>query len=121
MNSSIQPLQGISFCRKIDEIGGDGNEFAKSSIVRGLTAIESLIDEKNSENLKFCVGDELTVADLYLGPQVENAVSRFRVDISQFPKISKIVTNLDENFVEIRNAKPLFQKDTPNELPDFLK
>lgn len=124
MNSSIQPLQGISFVRKIDELSPEnpqGQDFAKTAIIRGFSAIESLIEGKSTDDeCYFCVGKSITVADLFLGPQVENAVARFGVNMQDFPKIVRVVKSLDD-LVEVRQAKPLRQKDTPSELPGFLK
>lgn len=94
-----------------------GQQFAKTAIIRGFTAIESLIEDKienEDENSMpfFCVGKSITVADLFLGPQVENAVSRFGVNMDDFPKIVRVVKSLDD-LVEVKQANPLRQKDTP--------
>lgn len=53
----------------------------------GFTAIESQL--ANSAG-KFCFGDDLSIADICLVPQVYNA-NRFAVDMSAFPIISKVV------------------------------
>jgi maleylacetoacetate isomerase len=50
----------------------------------GLDAVEALIPGGN-----FCFGDETTLADCYLIPQLFNA-SRFKVDYSHLPKICRI-------------------------------
>ena len=44
---------------------------------------------------KYCVGDQITMADCCLVPQVYNA-KRFKVDMKQFPNINKIVQNLEK-------------------------
>ena len=44
---------------------------------------------------KYCVGDQVTMADCYLVPQVYNA-NRFKVDMKQFPNINTIVQNLEK-------------------------
>ncbi len=43
----------------------------------------------------YCFGDEVTLADLYLIPQVYNAL-RFDQDMSAFPKISNIYKNCNQ-------------------------
>jgi glutathione S-transferase len=59
---------------------------------------------------KYCFGDEITVADAYLVPQVYNA-KRFKVDMSNFPTIEKIVGNL-EGIVAFQKAHPSNQPDS---------
>ena len=45
---------------------------------------------------KYCVGDQITMADCCLVPQVYNAANRFKVDMKQFPNINQIVQNLEQ-------------------------
>ena len=45
---------------------------------------------------KYCVGDQITMADCCLIPQVYNAANRFKVDMKQFPNINRIVQNLEQ-------------------------
>ena len=51
----------------------------------------------------------MTIADLFLVPQVYNA-NRFKVDMSQFPNISRINENLSK--------LEAFQKAHPDQQPD---
>ena len=44
---------------------------------------------------KYCVGDQITMADCFLVPQVYNAY-HFKVDMKQFPNINTIVQNLEK-------------------------
>lgn len=56
-------------------------------ILEGFKALElQLADHSNG---KFCFGDSVSMADLYLIPQVYNA-NRFNVDMQDFPLISQI-------------------------------
>ena len=50
-------------------------------IVAGFTALESML-----EGTKYCFGEDVTLADVYLIPQVYNAL-RFEVDMIAFPNI----------------------------------
>jgi len=43
----------------------------------------------------YCFGDQVTLADLYLVPQVYNAL-RFDVDMSEYPKIASIYKSCNE-------------------------
>ncbi|KAH7986808.1 hypothetical protein HPB51_026604 [Rhipicephalus microplus] len=63
---------------------------------------------------KYCVGDEVTIADACLVPQVYNA-NRFKIDMSQFPTLSRVSTAL-ESLPAFKAAHPSCQPDTPPEL-----
>jgi maleylacetoacetate isomerase len=54
-------------------------------IHEGFNALEPLLPESGS----FCFGPTPTVADLFLIPQVANAL-RYKVDISAYPKVRRI-------------------------------
>lgn len=58
----------------------------------GFIALESKLAQTSG---KYCVNDEVTVADLCLVPQVYNA-KRFNVDMSNFPNINRIVNNCNQ-------------------------
>jgi maleylacetoacetate isomerase len=58
---------------------------------------------------KFCVGDTVTLADVYLEPQVYNA-HRFKVDMTKFPIITRITKALAE--------LPAFKRSHPSSQPD---
>eukprot|EP00731_Ephydatia_muelleri_P028272 Em0019g1145a len=58
---------------------------------------------------KYSVGDEVTLADLCLVPQMYNAV-RFKVDLTPFPTINRVTAALKELRV--------FQVSAPSEQPD---
>lgn len=58
---------------------------------------------------RFCVGDEVTLADICLVPQVYNAL-RFNVDLSPYPKLMTVYENL--------NVLPAFKQAKPEAQPD---
>jgi len=72
-----------------------------------LTVYEKLVTKSMGV---YSVGDEVTLADLCLIPQMLNA-ARFKVSLENFPNIQKIVKNLEE--VEA------FKKAHPDVQPDF--
>ena len=115
INSGVQPLQNLPLVQMLNK-HINSKEFAHDACVKGFSAIEGII---NSDS-KFCIGDTITAADLFLLPQVGNAEQRFKVDMSKFPKIQAVVANL-KSIQEIQDAMPQNQVDAPNELPDFLK
>ncbi len=53
---------------------------------RGLAPFEVMLTETKG---KFCVGDEITLADLFLIPAVYRA-GRFELDYKQWPQIAEI-------------------------------
>jgi len=100
INSGIQPVQNLSVMgrvvtyaqkytnKEIDENTSKQmkNDWAKECIEEGLTALEAIVKDSSG---KYCVGDELSMADCVLVPQVYNAV-RFGVNMKKFPIIQKI-------------------------------
>ncbi|MDX1454672.1 MAG: maleylacetoacetate isomerase [Gammaproteobacteria bacterium] len=60
-------------------------------IVEGFSALEKRL-AADARPGSFCYGDHVTMADLFLVPQVYNA-ERFDVDMSQFEMISAIAAN----------------------------
>ncbi|KAI1895525.1 hypothetical protein AGOR_G00107150 [Albula goreensis] len=106
--SGIQPLQNLYVLQKI---GAEKVQWAQHFILRGFEALEPLLKQTAG---KYCVGDEISVADICLVPQVYNA-ERFKVDISQFPTIKR----LNETLLEVEAFKashPSCQPDTPSDL-----
>lgn len=73
-------------------------------IIAGFAALESML-----EGSKYCFGNEVTLAEVYLIPQVYNAL-RFDVDMSAFPKIFNAYQNSNQLEAFIK-AKPENQAD----------
>ena len=79
-------------------------------IVEGFKAFEELLSENPSTG-QFCEGDDPSLADICLVPQVYNA-RRWSVDLSPFPTIARI----DEHcraLAAFDNARPENQPDAP--------
>lgn len=56
-------------------------------------AIEELLKKYHG---KYCFGDEITHADLFLVPQVQGVVDRFQFDLTPFPTIAEVLKNLKD-------------------------
>ncbi|XP_022606388.1 maleylacetoacetate isomerase isoform X3 [Seriola dumerili] len=100
--SGIQPLQ---------KIGADKVQWSQHFIDRGFQALEPILKQTAG---KYCVGDEISMADICLVPQVYNA-ERFKVDVGQYPTIKR----LNQTLLEIEAFKvshPSSQPDTPADL-----
>lgn len=106
--SGIQPLQNLSVIQKI---GAEKVQWAQHFINRGFQALEPILKETAG---KYCVGDEVSMADICLVPQVYNA-ERFKVDIEQYPTIKRLNAALLE-MDAFRTSHPSCQPDTPEDL-----
>lgn len=70
--SGIQPLQNVAL---IDLTKEQFEKIALHYTAQGLSTLEALL-AKTTDG-KYCVGGQLTMADLCLVPQVYNAITRF--------------------------------------------
>ena len=67
---------------KIEKMGGDRMLWAKEVNLKGLGTYEKLAKQSAG---KYSVGDEISLADVFLLPQLANAV-RFGIDVQEsFP------------------------------------
>uniref|UniRef100_A0A3B4AAH0 Uncharacterized protein n=1 Tax=Periophthalmus magnuspinnatus TaxID=409849 RepID=A0A3B4AAH0_9GOBI len=95
----------------IQKIGAEKVPWAQHFISRGFQALEPILKETAG---KYCVGDEISMADVCLVPQVYNA-ERFKVDIEQYPTIKRLNATLVE-IDAFRTSHPSCQPDTPDDL-----
>ncbi|CAF1465761.1 unnamed protein product [Rotaria sordida] len=103
--SGIQPLQNLTVLKRVGE--EKKVEWAHDFIKVGLNAVEKSLEESAG---KYCVGDELSIADCCLVPQLYNA-RRFNVDLTAYPIMTAIETKL--------NLLPAFKEAHPNRQPDY--
>jgi maleylacetoacetate isomerase len=87
------------------------NEWLQFYINKGLRSVEELLKETSG---LYCVGDEVSVADLCLVPQVYSA-KRFNIDLAQYPLICAINERL-EKLDAFKRAHAHRQPDTLEEL-----
>jgi len=113
IGSGIQPLQNLSIMQSVksavDPDSGsevDGKAFAASRIRRGLAAVERLAAASAG---RFAVGNEVTVADLCIVPQLYSA-RRFGVELSEYPTLLRIEAACE--------ALPCFRAARPDAQPD---
>ncbi|KAM9646573.1 maleylacetoacetate isomerase isoform 2-T4 [Trichechus inunguis] len=107
--SGIQPLQNLSVLKQV----GKENQlaWAQNVISSGFNALEKILQSTAG---KYCVGDEVSMADLCLVPQVANA-ERFKVELTSYPTISRINKMLLA-LEAFQVTHPCRQPDTPPEL-----
>uniref|UniRef100_A0AAQ4S0R5 maleylacetoacetate isomerase n=1 Tax=Gasterosteus aculeatus aculeatus TaxID=481459 RepID=A0AAQ4S0R5_GASAC len=106
--SGIQPLQNLHVLQKI---GAEKAQWAQHFIERGFQALEPILKQTAG---KYCVGDEISMADICLVPQVYNA-ERFKVDVGQYPTIKRLNRTLLE-MEAFKVTHPSCQPDTPADL-----
>lgn len=114
-NSGIQPIQNLSVLGHVAKLTEDDSVKAKWAhfyIDKGFQALEAILQETAGT---YAVGDEVTIADTAIVPQVYNAI-RFKVDMTKFP----IITRVDEN---CKKLPQFIQADFANQpdCPEDLK
>ena len=84
----IHPVQNL----RVLKYAGDERrtEWAKHFIETGFNALETMLSNTAGQ---YCVGDTVTLADVYLVPQVYNA-NRVGVDMNPFPTINAVHSRL---------------------------
>ncbi|XP_076910238.1 glutathione S-transferase zeta class-like, partial [Bidens hawaiensis] len=89
VSSSIQPLQNTTLVHYIGEIVSPDEKlpWAQYHIRKGLVALEKLLVNHAG---KYATGDEIYLADLYLAPQLDNAINRYKLDMTEFPLLLKL-------------------------------
>ncbi|XP_029831463.2 maleylacetoacetate isomerase-like [Ixodes scapularis] len=110
--SGIQPLQNVSVIRRVE--AGKKLEWSTHFITKGLQALEAVLSKTAG---KYCVGDSVTMADICLAPQVNNAI-RIRNDMTPFPTIMRIYCALME-LPAFKVAHPSRQPNVPDNYGDF--
>ena len=90
INSGTQPLQNLAVLRKIASDPAEQKAWARHWIERGFAAIERELGVVAGEGIDgpFAAGESITMADLYLVPQVYNA-RRYDVDLAPYPRLVK--------------------------------
>lgn len=94
VNSGIQPMQNLALLRELERVAPDVDRkaFTANHVAKGLGAIETLAQPLAG---KYLVGDQVTLADVCLVPQLYGA-RRFSVDLAQFPTLVAVESRLAE-------------------------
>lgn len=115
VNSSMHPYGNLKITKALTKDYGfseeQKNEWFHRWIGQGLTALEKVLPEIAGT---YCVGDQVTMADIFLYPQIITC-QRFKVDLTPYPTIMKIFANCDKN-PHFKKAHFSRQIDTPEEL-----
>lgn len=107
INSGMQPYQNLAVSQYVrDTLKGDVQAWTQHWLGRGLTALETQVAETAG---RFCVGDEVSFADVMLVPQLFGA-RRVSVNLSPYPRLLAIEAAC--------TALPAFQTSRPELQPD---
>jgi maleylpyruvate isomerase len=108
VNAGIQPVQNLFVLNELGRLfqGADKKAWSRGFIQRGLSAIEALARETAG---RFLVGDQVTVADLCVVPQLYNA-RRFELGLDEFPTLLRAEAACAELSAFLR-AHPTAQPD----------
>ncbi len=86
IGADIQPIANLRVQHYYSDAPEKRTAWAQHFISEGFRPVEKKLAEHGG---KFCFGDSVTMADLYLIPQVFNAL-RFQVDLTEFPHARRI-------------------------------
>ncbi|MFO0666341.1 MAG: maleylacetoacetate isomerase [Polyangiaceae bacterium] len=112
VNSGTQPVQNLVVLQRLPE--GERAGWAKHFIARGLEAYEGLLESFTRRGLRadgYSYGEALSMADLYLIPQLYNA-ARFQVPLAPFPHVARVLATA-EKLPAFVKAAPEVQPDAP--------
>jgi len=126
INSGIQPIQNLSVLNNLIKFIKKNNPNASSItsqdelkiqniwsadiIDTGFIALETVLKQSSGT---YCVGDDVSMADCCLVPQVFNAL-RFGADMKKFPNIQRVYDNCNK-LKEFKASHANNQPDTPKE------
>lgn len=106
VNSGIQPLQNTGTFAELKKHGVETDPWARTFIAKGLSALEELAAPRAGS---FLFGDRLSLADIYLVPQLYNA-RRWSVPLDAFPTLVRADASA--------RALPAVQAAAPEAQPD---
>ncbi|KAK2650542.1 hypothetical protein Ddye_018031 [Dipteronia dyeriana] len=121
ISSSMQPLHMLSLLKYIEDKFGLEERllWAQSNIEKGFLAIEKLLKDfvsryATGEDVYMkCAADDIFLqADVFLAPQIAVVTTRFNMEMSKFPTLSRLY--------ETYKALPEFLASSPERQPDAV-
>ena len=110
----IHPLNNLRVLSYLKNLPNDISQKAWQHhwLQEGFTALEQLLQKSDSHD-RFCFGNSASLADVFLIPQVHNAL-RFNCEMMKFPLINTIYKNClqESSFI---NASPENQPDAESD------
>jgi maleylacetoacetate isomerase len=109
--SDIQPVQNLSVLNRVQQLGGVSAR-TEWAIERNKSHLQIINDSLVVPGTQYCIGEKVTLADIFLIPQLYSA-ERFGIDLkTEFPNLYLIAKKL-ENLDEFVKAHPHNQSDCP--------
>jgi maleylacetoacetate isomerase len=109
----IHPVNNMRVLKYLKEVLGADQEqtsaWYRHWVAQGMTAIEGLLQQHGSS--PFCFGDQPTLADCCLAPQVFNAL-RMGCELDAFERVGAVYWHC--------MAHPAFQRSAPASQPDYV-
>ena len=109
----VHPLLNIAILNYLkDELHGDKDQIQawyQTWIDRAFRSVEQFLVQHSGQ---FCYGDQVTLADCYLVPQVYNA-QRFKISMDPYPQIMRVTQHCN-TLTPFIGAQPEQQPDAPN-------
>jgi maleylpyruvate isomerase len=109
INAGIQPLQNLTVFKRVKALGGDEGEWIRPFMADGIAAFARAAESTAGH---FCVGDQPTIADCCLVPQLL-AARRFQIDLTPYDRLLGIEARC--------LALPAFADAMPHHQPDAVK
>ncbi len=110
----MHPLNNASVIRYIKESfehsEAESMQWYYHWLREGFSALETLLQQQSKKG-RFCFGHDMTFADIYLIPQVYNAI-RFKFSMDDYPEILRI----NEHCLTL----DCFVQASPEQQPDFI-
>lgn len=108
----IHPVQNLRVVAKVEkDFGASRVEWGKYWVEYGFQGLEKILAKSSG---KYAVGDQVTMADVLIVPQVLAAVSRYATKAEDFPNLFRITAEASK-LEAFRKAEPKYQPDTPAE------
>jgi maleylacetoacetate isomerase len=112
--SGIQPLTNLGMLQRVKRMTSEEakNQYAKDILIESLWGLEEMLKKYSG---KFCVGDQFTMADACIPPQVY-AAKRFGGEdiLKEFPNIQRVHSNIiDLDFVQRTKPEAMPDADPP--------
>jgi len=108
INSGIQPITNLSVLKWLESNNVNSMEWAQYWLTYRFSSLESHL--KNTRG-KYCFGDKVSLADVFLLPMIQGTVKRFNLDVTKFPNVQEITETL-KGIKEFKDAHPLNQPDS---------
>jgi maleylacetoacetate isomerase len=96
VNSGIQPLQNKGVRERLAELLGhpvDVEVWPQPAIRKGLAVLEAKLHDTPGP---YCLGGQLTLADVVLAPQLVGSEHTFKLDLTPYPTLRRIHAALRE-------------------------